>query len=143
VATPVQGNRLLRVLKRHPNKGAKTSEVSSSFFTHPVASPARLSGFENKIVEPGTVSTYLCPRKIFCYIMKSLLKFSLLTALIISGKMAKQAAPATVAQTANTQSAPSSSVVLVHQVYGNEPVQTGRQKAQPQQSGSGFLAKMF
>lgn len=74
--------------------------------------------------------------------MKSLLKFSLLTALIISGKLAKQAAPATVAQTVNTPTA-SSNVVLVHQLYGAEPTQPGREKAQPQQGGGGFLAKMF
>ncbi|GAB3581260.1 hypothetical protein GCM10027345_23790 [Hymenobacter daeguensis] len=72
-----------------------------------------------------------------------MLKFSLLTALIISGKMAKQASPATVAQTVNTQKASSSNVVLVHQVYGSQPVQSGREKAQPQQSGSGLLAEMF
>jgi hypothetical protein len=83
------------------------------------------------------------PAKIFYYIMKSLLKFSLLTALIISGKLAKQPAPAAVAQTVKTQLAPDSSMILVHQVYSAEPAQLGREKAQPQHGGSGFLAKMF
>jgi hypothetical protein len=83
------------------------------------------------------------PAKIFYYIMKSLLKFSLLTALIISGKLAKQPAPAAVAQTVKTQTAPDSSMILVHHVYTAEPAQSGREKAQPQPSGSGLLAEMF
>ncbi|MBO2011989.1 hypothetical protein [Hymenobacter negativus] len=75
--------------------------------------------------------------------MKSLLKFSLLTALIISGKLAKQPAPTAVAKTVNTQAIPDSSMILVHQVYASEPAQPGREKAQPQQSGAGLLAEMF
>ena len=75
--------------------------------------------------------------------MKSLLKFSLLTALIISGKLAKQPAPVAVAQTVKTQLPPDSSMILVNHVYTAEPAQPGREKAQPQQSGSGLLAEMF
>ena len=72
--------------------------------------------------------------------MKSLLKFSLLTALIISGKLAKQPAPSTVAKAVETQFSPDSSMILVHHVNTD---QLGREKAQPQQSGSGLLAEMF
>lgn len=75
--------------------------------------------------------------------MKSLLKFTLLSALIISGKLAKQPAPAAVAQTTNTNVTPDTSVVLVHQITVAAPVQPIRQQAQPQQSGTGLLAEMF
>ncbi|WP_201983687.1 hypothetical protein [Hymenobacter rubidus] len=72
--------------------------------------------------------------------MKSLLKFSLLTALIISGKLAKQAAPATVAQTVKPQKPAQSSVVLVNQVYNAELAKP----TQPsQRSGSGFITEMY
>jgi hypothetical protein len=75
--------------------------------------------------------------------MKALLKFTLLSALIISGKLAKQAAPAAVAQTVETKAAPNTNVVMVHQVLTSEPVQPAREQDRPQQSGSGLLAEMF
>ena len=52
--------------------------------------------------------------------MKTLFKFFLLLALIVVGKLAKQPAPAAVAQT--RVAAPVSEVVLVHQVFTSEPV---------------------
>jgi hypothetical protein len=75
--------------------------------------------------------------------MKSLLKFTLLSALIISGKLAKQAAPAAVAQSVETQATPTTSVIMVHQVLTSEPVKPAREQAQPQQSGNGLLAELF
>ncbi|MBF9221845.1 hypothetical protein [Hymenobacter ruricola] len=76
--------------------------------------------------------------------MKSLLKFSLLSALIIGGKFAKTTLPATVAQPNAVQTRPdTSSVVLVHQVLTSEPVKPARQQNPPQQSGSGFITEMF
>ena len=67
--------------------------------------------------------------------MKTLLKFTLLSALIIGGKLAKQPVPAPVADKSTT----SNSLVLVHQVLTSEPVQP----AQQQLSGSGFLTELF
>ena len=75
--------------------------------------------------------------------MKSFLKFALLAALIITGKLAKQPAPAAVAQTETIKITPNASVVLVHQSLTSEPVEPTREQAQPQQSGSGLLAEMF
>ncbi|MFC6221705.1 hypothetical protein ACFP2F_00510 [Hymenobacter artigasi] len=75
--------------------------------------------------------------------MKSLLKFTLLSALIIGGRLVKESAPATAAQTVEPTAKSSSSVVLVHQVLTSEPVRPTRQQAQPQQSGSGLIAEMF
>lgn len=52
--------------------------------------------------------------------MKAFFKFSLLLALIVVGKLAKQPAPAALAQ---APAAPvASEVVLVHQVFTSEPV---------------------
>ena len=75
--------------------------------------------------------------------MKCLLKFTLLSALIIGGRLVKESAPATVAHTAQSVAKPNSSVILVHQVLTSEPVQPAREQAQPQQSGSGLIAEMF
>ena len=75
--------------------------------------------------------------------MKSLLKFTLLSALIISGKLAKQTAPLAVAQTVQTTSVPDTSVVFVHQVTTAEPLKPSQEKAQPQQTSSDLLANMF
>ena len=77
--------------------------------------------------------------------MKSLLKFTLLSALIIGGRLAKQSAPAAVAQKAPVMATSDSSVVLVHQVLTSEPVPATqeREKVQPQQSGNGLIAEMF
>ena len=67
--------------------------------------------------------------------MKTLFKFTLLSALIISGKLAKQSAPAPV----TTQATTSNPIVLVHQVLTSEPVQPAQQPL----SGSGLLAELF
>lgn len=77
--------------------------------------------------------------------MKSLLKFTLLTGLIIGGKLAKQPAQTTVAQTVTNKSAATnnSPVLFVHQVLTSEPVQPVQEQNQPQQSGSGLIAEMF
>ena len=75
--------------------------------------------------------------------MKTLLKFTLLSALIISGKLAKQPAQAAIAQKEISQTAPDSSMVMVHQVLTSEPVQPAQEPARPQPSGSGLLAEMF
>ena len=81
---------------------------------------------------------------LYIIIMKSLLKFSLLSALIIGGKFAKTTAPATVAQVNTFQPRPdTSSVMLVHQVLTSETVKPAREQVPPQQSGSGFITEMF
>ncbi len=75
--------------------------------------------------------------------MKSLLKFTLLLALIVGGRLAKQPVPAVTAQTVESSVAPDTSVVLVHQVLTSEPVKPTQEPVQPQHSGSGLLAEMF
>ena len=76
--------------------------------------------------------------------MKSLLKFTLLSALIISGKLVKQYNPATPnVQAVEAKNYQNPSIVLVHQSLTSEPVQPTQEQAQPQQSGSGLLAEMF
>lgn len=75
--------------------------------------------------------------------MKSLLKFTLLSALIIGGRLVKESAPATAAQTATPVAKPSSPVILVHQVLTSEPVQPAQEQTPPQPSGSGLIAEMF
>lgn len=75
--------------------------------------------------------------------MKSLLKFTLLSALIISGRLVKEPATVTAVRTIQSAAKPDSSVVLVHQVLTSEPVQPAPEQNQPQQSGSGLLAEMF
>lgn len=56
--------------------------------------------------------------------MKSLVKLVMLLALIVGGKLAKEAAPATVAQSPApvAEKEKGSHVVLVHQVLTSEPV---------------------
>lgn len=72
--------------------------------------------------------------------MKSLLKFTLLFALIISGKLAKQFTFIAAASAPEV----STPVMLVHQVLTSEPVKRPKKKAQiEQQTGSGLLAEMF
>ena len=75
--------------------------------------------------------------------MKSLLKFTLLSALIISGRLVKDSAPVSVARTAEPVAKSSSSVLLVHQVLTSEPVQPAREQNLSQQSGSGLITDMF
>jgi hypothetical protein len=73
--------------------------------------------------------------------MKSLLKFSLLSALIISGKLSKQAAPAAMAQAPSVTTAPDTSMVFVHHMVPSEPAKPTRQ--QSRQSNRLFVAEMF
>lgn len=56
--------------------------------------------------------------------MKAFLKFSLLLALIVVGKLAKQPAPSVLAQASTeiTPAIPASQITLVHQVLTSEPV---------------------
>lgn len=75
--------------------------------------------------------------------MKSFLKFTLLLALIISGKLAKEASPADVAKNVEAQTAPNTSVVYVHQLLVPQPVMPVQQQEQPQQNDSRLLAEMF
>ena len=76
--------------------------------------------------------------------MKSVLKFALLAALIVSGKLVKQPAQASVTQQNDAKIVNNSaSVVLVHQVLTSEPVKPAREQDQPQQSGNGLIAEMF
>lgn len=73
--------------------------------------------------------------------MKSLLKFTLLFALIISGRLAKQATFTAVTPMPEVSAPP---VVLVHQVLTSEPVKSPKPKPQVEQpGGSGLLAEMF
>ena len=75
--------------------------------------------------------------------MKTLLKFTLLSALIISGKLAKQPAHAIATPAATTQTTTGNSIVMVHQVLTSEPVKPAQQSTQEQPSGSGLLAELF
>lgn len=76
--------------------------------------------------------------------MKSVFKFALLAALIVSGKLVKQPAQVNVRQENAVKSINNSaSVVLVHQVLTSEPVKPAREQDQPQQSGNGLIAEMF
>ena len=74
--------------------------------------------------------------------MKSLFKFALLSALIIGGRLAKQPAPATMAQGTPVQ-ANNGSVVFVHQVLTSEPVPAAEEHDQSQHSGNGLIAELF
>ena len=75
--------------------------------------------------------------------MKSLLKFALLSALIISGKLYKPSNPTTIVQNVEATTVPDSSVVLVHQLLTAEPAKPTQVPVQTQQSGSRLLAEMF
>jgi hypothetical protein len=75
--------------------------------------------------------------------MKSLLKFTLLSALIISGKLAKQSPTIAVAQNVETTTAPDTTVVFVHQVTSTEPAKAAQETVQPQQNGPSLLANLF
>ncbi|GAA3985513.1 hypothetical protein [Hymenobacter antarcticus] len=76
--------------------------------------------------------------------MKSILKFTLLAALIVTGKVVKQPEQAVAKQPVEAKGAANSApVVLVHQVLTSEPVKPAREQEQPQQSGNGLIAEMF
>lgn len=75
--------------------------------------------------------------------MKSLLKFTLLSALIIGGKLAKQTPPTAGAQITEKKTAPGTSLVFVNQFTPSEPVKTEEEKKKEQQRTAGLLADMF
>ena len=76
--------------------------------------------------------------------MKSVFKFALLAALIVTGKLVKQPVQSVALQSVEAKSAISNTpVVLVHQVLTSEPVKPAREEEQPQQSGNGLIAEMF
>jgi len=76
--------------------------------------------------------------------MKSVFKFVLLAALIVTGKLVKQPIQATAVPSAEAKSVNNSaSVVFVHQVLTSEPVKPALEQEQPQQSGNGLIAEMF
>ncbi|WP_125921735.1 hypothetical protein [Hymenobacter lapidarius] len=75
--------------------------------------------------------------------MKSLLKFTLLAALIISGKLTKQTSTASAAQTIETKTTPNTLMVFVNQTTALEPTKTNDEKSTKQQSNAGLLADMF
>lgn len=72
--------------------------------------------------------------------MKALVKLVMLLALIVGGKLAKEAAPATVATTPAPASVKPGRVVLVHQVLTSEPVVPAEE--QPRQ-GNPIVTEMF
>ena len=76
--------------------------------------------------------------------MKSILKFTLLAALIVSGRLVKQPTKVDVAQAVGAKkSTGRASVILVHQVLTSEPVKPAQEQEPPQQSGNGLIAEMF
>lgn len=77
---------------------------------------------------------------LFILIMKSLLKFTLLSALIIGGRLTKQ--PSSVTAQVSTQPSNNGTVVLVHQVLTSEPVPPAQEQDQPH-SGNGLIAELF
>lgn len=75
--------------------------------------------------------------------MKSLLKFALLSALIISGKLAKQGTPVAAAQTVKITAAPDTSMVFVHQILPSDNVAPAQSKAHPEPANRSLLADIF
>ncbi|MBF9236415.1 hypothetical protein I2I05_03310 [Hymenobacter sp. BT683] len=75
--------------------------------------------------------------------MKSLLKFTLLSALIIGGKISKQPTTTAVAQTLQPAALPDTSVVFVNQVTPSDPAKQNQTKDNSQQNGIGLLANLF
>lgn len=74
--------------------------------------------------------------------MKSLLKFTLLSALIISGKLAKQSSSVATAQSVETKSEFDPSVVMVNQILDSESAKPAAQN-QPQQPRRMLLSEVF
>jgi hypothetical protein len=95
----------------------------------------------NGIFGHRQVLTYLCTCLHFLH-MKSLVKLLMLLALVVGGKLAKEAAPTTVAQAPApvAEKEKSSRVVMVHQVLTSEPVPPAAE--QPRQ-GSPIVTEMF
>lgn len=72
--------------------------------------------------------------------MKALVKLVMLLALIVGGKLAKEAAPVTIATSPAPAPTKPNRVVLVHQVLTSEPVTPADE--QPRQ-GSPIVTEMF
>lgn len=75
--------------------------------------------------------------------MKSLLKFTLLAALIIGGKLTKQTSSVAPAQSIETQATPDTSMVFVNQNTVLEPIKTNEAKSTNLQENTTLLANMF
>lgn len=76
--------------------------------------------------------------------MKSILKFTLLAALIVSGKLAKEPAQVATAPVKQIKSTANfNSVILVHQVLTSEPVRPALPTDQMPPSGNGLLTEMY
>ena len=88
------------------------------------------------------------PPQLSTVFMKTLLKFTLLSALIIGGKLAKKPASASKSPATINKTITGNSIVMVHQVLTSEPVkpsqqQPSQQPSQQQPSGSGLLTELF
>ena len=75
--------------------------------------------------------------------MKSLLKFTLLAALIISGKLTKQTPAVASTQTIETKTTTDSAIVFVNQNTVTEPAKTNEAKSTKQEQNTTLLANMF
>ncbi len=75
--------------------------------------------------------------------MKSLLKFTLLAALIISGKLTKQTSAVATAPTIETKTTTDSSIVFVNQNTVPEPTKTNEAKSAKPEDNTPLLANMF
>ncbi|OGX87567.1 hypothetical protein [Hymenobacter glacialis] len=75
--------------------------------------------------------------------MKSLLKFTLLAALIIGGKLTKQTASVAPAQTIETKTTPDTSMVFVNQNTVLEPIRINEETNAKKQGSIELLANMF
>ncbi|WP_143080157.1 hypothetical protein [Hymenobacter arizonensis] len=76
-------------------------------------------------------------------IMKSLFKFTLLFALIVSGKLAKQPAAAAMAKNAESKPAADTSMVFVSQMIPAQSVKPAHAKAKTRQTGTDLIANLF
>ena len=77
-------------------------------------------------------------------VMKSVFKFALLAALIVTGKLVKQPTQSVALQSVEVKRAAGTTpIVLVHQVLTSEPVKPAQEQEQQPQSGNGLIAEMF
>jgi hypothetical protein len=80
---------------------------------------------------------------LFYPFMKPFFKVTLLFALIISGKLAKEPAPVATAKTVQMKPASDTSVVFVNHLTAAQPVKPVSDKTQPEQSGINLIANLF
>ncbi|WP_426058791.1 hypothetical protein [Hymenobacter sp. B1770] len=75
--------------------------------------------------------------------MKSLFKFTLLFALIVSGKLAKQ--PAAIAVAKNTESKPATdtSMVFASQMFLVQSIKPVQSETKPEQTDTSLMANLF